>query len=163
MRGAVLALILALILALSVTLGSVGAAPPVQAAPNQIAVNVDAEGNAIRGYDTVAYFTEGKAVRGLAAYSITWKGARWLFASASNREQFAADPERYAPRVGGFCALGASRGRMVEVDPQMWLMVRGRLYLYANESVRRAAAEDAERSTAEAEVQWEKLQAAATK
>lgn len=135
-----------------------GGAGAVCAAPNQFAINVDANGNALHGYDTVAYFTQSKAVRGEAAFTHTWKGARWLFARAHHRDLFAADPERYAPRIGGFCALGAVNGRMAEVDPQQWLMIRGKLYLYLNENVRRIALEDVERSASEAEARWPQLE-----
>ncbi len=127
------------------------------AAPNQFAINVDANGNALLGYDTVAYFTEGKAMPGIAAHSFTWKGARWLFANARHRDVFAADPETYAPRIGGFCAVGAVNGRMADVDPQMWLMIRGKLYLYLNANVREIALRDLEASATQAETNWERL------
>lgn len=130
----------------------------VHAAPNQFAINVDAGGNAVHGYDPVAYFTEGRALRGDAALSHTWKGARWLFANARHRDLFAADPERYAPRIGGFCAVGAVNGRMAEVDPRQWLVIRDKLYLYLDASVRQIALEDVERSAAEAEAQWTGLE-----
>ena len=156
MRGAMLKLLLIVSLAGA---GLPGASwTPAQAAPNQFAINVDAGGNAVHGYDAVAYFTESKAMRGNAAYSHTWKGARWLFASARHRDLFAADPERYAPRIGGFCAVGAVNGRMAEVDPEQWLVIKGRLYLYLNAAVRKIALDDMEASAADAEAQWVKLQ-----
>ena len=61
-------------------------------------------GTAIEGYDPVAYFTEGRPVEGASAFSHDWMGATWYFASAENRDRFAADPERYAPQYGGYCA-----------------------------------------------------------
>ncbi len=127
------------------------------AAPNQFAINVDASGNALGGYDTVAYFTEGKAMPGNAAHIFTWKGARWLFATPHHRDVFAADPEKYAPRIGGFCAVGAVSGHMADVDPQMWLVIRGKLYLYLNASVREIALQDLEASATQAETNWERL------
>ena len=146
--------IVAIALSAAILLGISGAAT--YAAPNQFAINVDGSGNAVAGYDTVAYFTDAKATRGKPEFQHTWKGARWLFASAAHRDQFAANPETYAPRIGGFCAVGAVNGRMQEVDPEMWLMVNGRLYLYLDASVRDAAQADLA-SAAAAEQGWEVL------
>ncbi len=65
-------------------------------------VNKDSFGVAIKGYDTVAYFTEGRAVKGKSEFSHSWNEATWHFASADNRDLFAADPDRYAPQYGGY-------------------------------------------------------------
>ena len=59
---------------------------------------------AIKGYDTVAYFTEGRAMKGNGEFVTSWNGAKWHFANAGHRDLFATDPERYAPQFGGFCA-----------------------------------------------------------
>ena len=64
---------------------------------------------AIRGYDTVAYFTEALSVAGSADHAVQWQGATWQFASADNRALFEADPEKYAPQFGGYCAYGIAR------------------------------------------------------
>lgn len=65
-------------------------------------INADWLGVAIKGYDTVAYFTEGKPVKGDKMHEFTWKGAKWRFSTAAHRQMFAADPEKYAPRYGGY-------------------------------------------------------------
>jgi YHS domain-containing protein len=65
-------------------------------------VNKTFFGVAIKGYDTVAYHTENRAVKGKSEFSYTWNDAKWYFASAQNRDLFAADPERYAPQYGGY-------------------------------------------------------------
>ena len=65
-------------------------------------VNQTFFGTAIKGYDTVAYHTEGRAVKGTSKYSYEWNDARWQFASAKNRDLFAANPEKYAPQYGGY-------------------------------------------------------------
>jgi YHS domain-containing protein len=65
-------------------------------------VNVTKGGVAIKGYDTVAYFTEGKPVKGDERYSFQWKGAKWLFSSKENQELFMSDPEKFAPQYGGY-------------------------------------------------------------
>ena len=152
MRTAVMALLAgAVLLALS------GVAT--HASKNQFALNVDANGNAVAGYDTVAYFTAAKAIRGKPEFAHAWRGARWLFASAAHRDQFAREPEKYAPRMGGFCAIGVANGRMQEVDPELWLMVDGRLYLYLDVAVRDAALADLQASIAEAEQRWDSIAA----
>jgi YHS domain-containing protein len=66
------------------------------------AVNTNVFGVAIKGYDTVAYHTENRAVKGKSQFSHKWNDAKWYFASAENRDLFAADPERYAPQYGGY-------------------------------------------------------------
>jgi hypothetical protein len=86
---------------------------------------------AIMGYDTVAYFTEGRATKGSPDISYQWLGATWEFANAEHRDAFAATPIRYAPQYGGLCALGvANSERSVNVDPEAWRIVDGKLYLF---------------------------------
>lgn len=65
-------------------------------------INTTFFGVAIKGYDTVAYHTEGRAVKGSNAFFHKWNDAKWYFASAENRDLFAADPERFAPQYGGY-------------------------------------------------------------
>jgi hypothetical protein len=65
-------------------------------------VNTNWFGVAIKGYDTVSYFTEARAIKGKKEFEFTYRDARWRFASAANRDRFAANPERYAPQYGGF-------------------------------------------------------------
>ena len=84
---------------------------------------------AIRGYDAVAYHTSNKPVPGRANITHQWKGATWRFASVANRDLFVADPERYAPRFGGYCAYGTAQGYKVSTDPAAFAVVAGRLYL----------------------------------
>lgn len=93
-------------------------------------------GRAINGYDPVAYFTERKPVKGDARFTHEWNGATWLFASAANRDRFAADPEAFAPRYGGYCAYAVSQGYTAKTDPRAWTIYEGRLYLNFSLSVR---------------------------
>ena len=65
-------------------------------------VNTTFFGVAIKGYDTVAYSNEGRAVKGKRKFAHTWNDAKWFFSSDLNRKQFAADPEKYAPQYGGY-------------------------------------------------------------
>ena len=95
------------------------------------ALNVHA-GVAVKGYDVVAYFTDGKPVKGSPEFTHWWQGATWQFASAEHRAAFARDPAKYAPQYGGYCAYAVSQGDIVDVDPRQWKIVDGRLYLNAN-------------------------------
>ena len=90
-------------------------------------------GIAIRGYDTVAYFTRQQAMPGKPEYHHDWQGARWLFVSAEHRDLFAASPEAYAPRFGGYCAYGVAHGDLLKVEGDQWAVVEGRLYLNYDE------------------------------
>ncbi len=94
-------------------------------------------GGAINGYDPVAYFTEGKPVKGKREFQFKWMGATWSFASAENRDRFQKDPEKYAPQYGGYCAWAVSHGYTASINPDVWKIVDGRLYLNYNRSVQR--------------------------
>lgn len=90
---------------------------------------------AIRGFDTVAYFTEGKAVKGQDGFSTEWMGAKWKFVSQAHLEQFKTSPEKYAPQYGGYCAYGVSQGNLVKVEPEQFKILQGKLYLNYDASV----------------------------
>ncbi len=114
-------------------------------------------GGAIRGYDPVAYFTEGRPVKGRKAHRAEWMGATWSFASAENRKRFEADPEKYAPRYGGYCAWAVSRGYTASIDPDAWSIVDGALYLNYSLGVRSQWSQDAPGNIAKADANWPKL------
>lgn len=84
---------------------------------------------AVDGYDTVAYFTQNRPVKGDKRFVFEWKGAEWRFSSAENRDRFAATPEQYAPQYGGYCAWAVSQGYTASGDPAYWKLVDGKLYL----------------------------------
>ncbi|MBC8793734.1 MAG: YHS domain protein [Tagaea sp. CACIAM 22H2] len=86
-------------------------------------------GVAVRGTDVVAYFTVGDVVPGKPEFRHDWNGAAWHFASAQNRDAFAADPQRYAPQYGGFCAWAVANNYTAPIDPEAWRIVDGKLYL----------------------------------
>lgn len=96
------------------------------------------DGLALSGYDAVAYFTQGRAVKGSPRFEHEWSGVRWRFASAADREAFVASPEKYAPQFGGYCSYGVSRNHAVPGDPEAWKIVDGRLYLNFDKRVRAA-------------------------
>jgi YHS domain-containing protein len=84
---------------------------------------------AILGYDTVAYFTDGKPVKGQDDLSYEWMGAKWKFASQAHLDQFKANPEKYAPQYGGYCAYGVSQDNLVSIEPDKFKVEGGKLYL----------------------------------
>ncbi len=84
---------------------------------------------AIQGYDVVSYFTEGKPVKGSPAHAFAFDDAKWWFKNAAHREMFVANPERYLPQYGGFCAGGMAMGVSVPANPDNWVIVDGKLYM----------------------------------
>jgi YHS domain-containing protein len=93
-------------------------------------------GNAIRGYDPVAYFTESKPVKGNEKLVYKWNNANWYFSSQENLDLFKANPEKYAPQYGGYCAYGLSNGYKAPTDADAWTIDNGKLYLNYNKEVR---------------------------
>ena len=89
----------------------------------------DRTGIAIKGTDTVAYFTQNKPVPGKDEFSMSWKGAKWKFASKENLELFKANPEKYAPQYGGYCAYGVAKDNLVKIEPDQFSILDGKLYL----------------------------------
>ena len=118
-----------------------------------------AEGLAIRGYDPVAYFREGGPRQGKPEFSVRHGGATWRFASAEHKALFEADPERYLPAYGGFCAYGTSRGYLVKIEPEAWSIVDGRLYLNYDLGVRETWARDTAKYLDRSEKNWPRLTA----
>ena len=90
---------------------------------------------AIQGYDPVAYFSEGKPVKGSKDYTTEYMGAEFRFASAANRDAFLADPAAYAPQYGGYCAWAMADGKYAKGDADHWKIVDGKLYLNYNASI----------------------------
>ena len=90
---------------------------------------------AIKGYDTVAYFTENKPVKGSTDYSFEYKGATWLFASQENLELFKDSPEKYEPQYGGYCAYAVSQNTTASIKPELFTIHDGKLYLNYNQSI----------------------------
>lgn len=106
------------------------------------------------GYDVVAYFARGEAVRGSRTHQARWNGATWRFSSAENRDAFVANPARYAPAYGGFCAWAAAENYLAPGDPRHWRIVDGRLFLNFNASVHRRWERDVPGNVARADANW---------
>jgi YHS domain-containing protein len=120
--------IVPLLVATGLFAGSLGSALAGSAASPVPAVNAQ-DGFAVKGYDPVAYFTVGQPTKGADQYTYRWKGVTYRFASAENLQHFRADPEKYLPQYGGYCAYAMSLDRIADIDPYRWAIVGGKLYL----------------------------------
>jgi len=112
---------------------------------------------AVSGYDTVAYFTENKPVKGDSDYSFEYKEATWQFSSKANLALFKANPEKYAPQYGGYCAWAAADGRTASGDPLQWTIIDEKLYLNYNAAVQEEWLKDTATFIKEADSKWPAL------
>lgn len=115
------------------------------------------KGIAINGYDPVAYFTASKPVRGDTAYISDWEGAKLLFSSAQNKAMFDADPSKYAPQYGGYCAYAVSRGYTASTAPSAWSIYKERLYLNYSRSVRALWSTNKSGNVAKGDANWPRI------
>lgn len=112
---------------------------------------------AIKGYDTVAYFTQNKPVKGKKEYSTDYKGAKWLFSSEENLQLFIDNPEKYAPQYGGYCAYAVSRNTTASVKPDVFNIHEGKLYLNYNKGVQKRWLKKLEKNIGKANNNWPEL------
>ncbi len=112
------------------------------------------ETGAIRGYDPVAYFTQGQPVKGTKQLTYTWKGAAWHFANPENLKAFKANPAKYAPQYGGYCAYGTSKGYKAPTEPDAWTIVNDKLYLNYNKKVKETWSKDKAGYIKKADANW---------
>ena len=132
---------------------AVGGAPPARA--GEIFTNWG--GEAIRGYDPVAYFTEGQAVKGTDAFTYEWLGATWNFASAEHRDMFIANPVGFMPQYGGYCSQGVAEGDTASADPNAWRIVEGKLYLLYSKGTLARWERDIPGKVAAADTNWPEI------
>ncbi|MFK7996497.1 MAG: YHS domain-containing (seleno)protein [Granulosicoccus sp.] len=128
-------MLLVLVLLFS-NIGLAHAAPPINTLEKAL-FGFKPNGIAIRGYDTVAYFEQGAPTEGSSNHSTEWMGATWQFASEENLQKFIAAPEDYAPQYGGYCAYGVAQGGLVKIEPDLFEIVDGRLYLNFDKDVKK--------------------------
>lgn len=141
--------------------GTLGLAAPAFAGPeiNTSTGIVTADGKpafglAVHGYDVVAYFTEGKPVKGDANFSANQSNATYRFASQANLDAFKANPTKYEPAYGGYCAFGVSVGAKFDGDPTLWKIVNDRLYLNLDPGIQANWVKDIPGNIKKAEVNW---------
>ena len=96
--------------------------------------NVDEKGVILKGYDAVAYFKEGKAVKGDPKYSSIFQGATYYFASADDKASFDKSPAKYKPQYGGYCANAMTKGKLNDIDPNAFFVYKGKLYVCTGET-----------------------------
>jgi hypothetical protein len=128
--------------------------PPPRAATTETIVVDWHTGLAIGGYDPVAFYTEGKPMPGSADFELHHGGAVWRFCNIGDREAFASHPEIYMPQFGGYDPVGVAHGVAVAGNPNDWLIVGGRLFLFYDRARLETFATDLERLSAAAERKW---------
>lgn len=118
-------------------------------------INKSRQGVAIKGYDPVAFYEDGKPVKGFDKYEYKWRDAKWRFARAEHRDLFQANPENYAPQYGGYCAWAVSQGSTANVDPKnAWKIVEGKLYLNYNVKIQEKWVKDIPGNIKKADANW---------
>ena len=131
-----------LLLTLTMALLQIGISAAQQPRKIVDAVSADATGLAIKGYDPVAYFTLGKPTKGQPEFKSEFQGAKFLFATAENKATFEADPAKYAPQFGGYCAWAVGNNYTAPTDPEAWKIVNGKLYLNYNKDIQKRWSSD---------------------
>ena len=120
-------------------------------------VNKTRDGAALKGHDPVAYFEQGRAIKGSPQFTFDWMGAAWHFSSAGNRDLFSKDPQKYAPQFGGYCAWAVGHGYTATIDPEAWRIVDGKLYLNYSKSVQKMWEQDRQRWIDAGHANWPRL------
>jgi YHS domain-containing protein len=108
----------------------------------------------ISGYDPVAYFTEGKPVQGSGYHVAEFEGVTYVFANQQHRNMFEANPEKYIPAYGGYCAYGVAVGKKFVSDPEAWKIVQGKLYLNLDKDIQRKWNKDIPGYIQKADANW---------
>jgi len=114
-------------------------------------------GLAISGYDPVAYFTEQRPVWGNSKFTHQWQNVTWQFDSETNKKLFIANPEKYAPQYGGYCAYAAAKGSVVPSDPKSWSINNGKLYLNYSPAIQQRWSNNINGYTTRADKKWPTL------
>ena len=117
----------------------------------------DARPLALKGYDPVAYFTDGKPTLGAAEYEMAFDGQRYRFASAQHRDLFKANPDKYAPQFGGNCANNMANGQRRESDPTVWVIIGDKLYVFAGTAGAERFRQDSQSAALKAAANWKTL------
>lgn len=129
-----------------------------QVGENLVHMNLDEEGIALRGYDPVSYFTKAEPVKGQETYSFVWNDATWYFITAENRDLFSRNPEKYAPANGGYCTFGIVLRKKFDGDPQVWSVIKSRLYVFLNEDVQQKFLQDSAGNLQKVSANWPTIQ-----
>jgi YHS domain-containing protein len=112
------------------------------------------DGVAAGGYDAVSYLQDGGPKMGDAAHMLEWQGAKWYFASTGNLDLFKANPEKYAPQYGGYCAFAVSKGSTAKGDPTVYTVVDGKVYFNLSKPVQDLWQQDIPSNISAADANW---------
>lgn len=122
------------------------------------APNLMHAGLGLKGFDPVAYFSDGKPTRGSEAFTTSHNGLTWRFATAANLAMFEKEPAKFLPLYGGFCAWGVAQGKLFDIDPATgWMIADRKLYVFFNVDILKLFRADQAALTARAEQNWPKL------
>src|SRR6202047_2927623 len=121
-------------------------------------VNIDSQGVILKGCDAVAYFKEGKPVKGNPAIESTYQGATYFFASEADKADFDKDPAKYAPQYGGFCAYGVANGVLANIEgPDAFPVYKGKLYFCGNQAALKGFRSNIDSNIDKADTNWRQL------
>jgi len=112
----------------------------------------------VHGADTVALSTINAVAEGDAAHTVVDEGVAYYFASAESARRFSADPSKYKPQYGGFCAFAVALGKKLDGDPHYADIVDGKLYLFVNAEIFEKYKKDSKNILAKAEKTWPSIQ-----
>jgi YHS domain-containing protein len=118
-------------------------------------LNLDSHGVILKGYDPVAYFTQKKAVKGTPKYETNYQGATYYFSSAANLASFKMNPSKYAPQYGGFCANGMKDRHADDIDPSVFFIIKGKLYVCASPEAEKEFRSKESRNIKKADQNWD--------
>jgi YHS domain-containing protein len=121
------------------------------------AINIDKNGLALQGYDPVAYFTDGKPIKGSPEFKATHEGATYQFASAAHRDLFNQLPAKYEPQFGGFCGYAASINKLAPIEVEYFQVLHDRLILQHNKKAWDLWHKDVEGNLKKADAKWPQL------
>ncbi|MEO0499718.1 MAG: YHS domain-containing (seleno)protein [Pseudomonadota bacterium] len=146
--------LLAILAVIIIGLGALAYTTLVPSGPSAPIYTAASDNLGAGGADTVAYFTDGRRVDGTDEFTTEWRGAEWRFASAEHLAMFEADPERYAPQYGGYCAWALADNRLASGDPDNWNIVDGKLYLNYNDEIEERWKKDIPGFIEMADINW---------
>lgn len=135
------------------TFASLGAAH----AADEFFVSNPEKNIAIGGYDPVAYHTVGAPTKGVADYKYEHNGVVWKFSSAENKAAFKADPAKYAPAYGGWCAVGTSKGKKIPTQAHLFKIVDGQLYLNSSDGAQGLFLKETTARISDANTNWPEI------
>ena len=122
-----------------------------------LAVDVTHSTPGISGYDPVAYFTEGKPMKGSGYHVAEYQGVTYAFATKDHKQLFEGNPQKYVPAYGGYCAYGVAVGKKFVSDPEAWKVVNGTLYLNLDKDIQSKWLQDIPGYINKAESNWKDI------